>query len=486
MKKIFTAALAIASVFAFSSCQKDNIQSSEKSSARISVNYEDVIDSETKAAISEGASSFSLLWSGDEQMYVGTNVNTRSTTFDMVAHSGKTADFAAPEGKDFPSPEPDAEDVDASGTINYFGVVSSFTSSAKGKMRGAIATTQDYAGTDIAKNAFLVGKTADVVPGTSTTMDIKTMNAFVKFSFTKGSPASGSKNTYSKMYVQNIVLEALGEKEYISGRFEISKTEENWYDSYAGVVTANASNKVTLNCVTSENPNGVAVSADNAIDFYLVVAFGEYAKGINVTVTVANEKGEYGEVTKTIGAEEGITIARNTMLRMPALALAPKDLNLETYSLVTDPSKITDGTYYLAGLVNGKYQIWNGTISSGDCVTSEYTYDPESKALVGSGAAEVTLTKVAGSCFKVSVGDRYLLTGSYANRKLKLLDDAEGWTFAIAQDNEKLTDRGFSMEYSGTDLGVFLQSAGNAQSNYLRTYKEFYDNNYGVFLFKKD
>ena len=479
MKKIYTFGLAIAAVAALASCSKENSVTEvgnelQEVSQKITVNasIEKVNAPESKVAIVESGSKFNLNWQGTETFGLANSTNTTYKT-DWVVDT-YTATSAQLTGS--------SVSVDGS-TTNWL-IATNLYSSTGSAIRADLPSNQTYDGANMGQNCLLVARADGADVSTVPDMDFKTMNAFMKFSLVKGSAAAGSSNVYTKMYVQNIVVEALG-GEVIAGRFEISKTAANWTDAYAGAVSGQTSTKVTLDC-TANDANGEELSAV-AKDFYVAVAFGAYASGLKVTINVKNQDGDAGVMEKTFGTASGVTIARNTMRALAELTVSPDDAAApDTYTLIEDPSDVGAGTYYLAAKYSGNYYLWTGSIATSsknkDLATAGYTYNTTTKVLTGSGAAEVTLVATTGGYF-VKIGDNYLRVTENTNRRLALDSTSDVWSFGVSVDASDNPRGGLLM--TEANFSNTLASA-NTDTNVLRNYKTATSGNFGVYLFKKD
>ena len=327
MNKLYKIALAIVMAAFLVSCTKDNSTTKQADpSVTIIANYEQpllVNGDGTKVSISESGSKFNLFWEGTENMSVANSseANTIKDDFTTTDSGTSTATFTGASGLPAPKEGYSAE------TINYIGVVSSFASATASLVRGAIRVEQVYdptAPTSIAKNAFLVARADNCTIGSLTTLNFKTMNAFMKFSLIKGDPAVGATHTYPKMYVKNIVIESVNE-EYISGRFGISKTAADWYNSYSEEVDAHCSKTVTLDCTSGNTTKGVELGGV-AKDFYIAIASKTYAEGLKVTINVQNEDGDLGKMEGYYKKNTSLVVARNTMIRISEFEVRPEDV----------------------------------------------------------------------------------------------------------------------------------------------------------------
>lgn len=323
MKKYYVIGAFVAALSMFAACNKENsVIENPSGPVSIVATYEQPeMDTDTKVAISEGATNFVLNWEGGETMLLansGANTNYNDD-FTATSVSGTTATFT---GGDYPS--------GVSGTTNYMAVVSSFASATNTRVRGAIREEQPFSGTaSIAQNALLVAREDGCTVGALSTLSFKTMNAFLKFSLKKGDTAGGSSNDYSAgMIVTSIVVEAIGE-EAISGRFGFSKTDDSWDSAYDEEVDGKTSKIVTLDCTNGGAINGIALDAGTAKAFNVAIAFKTYSLGLKITIYVKNPSGKTGKMVGYISKNTPITITRNKMIRMPELAVSPEDYTPE-------------------------------------------------------------------------------------------------------------------------------------------------------------
>ncbi|MBO4692746.1 MAG: hypothetical protein J5604_08275 [Bacteroidales bacterium] len=378
MKKLYMIGLAIVTVVALSACTKDNSTTKQKdASVSIIASYEQptLVNSDgTKVSISESGSKFNLFWEGNETMSVANSSKTGIKDDFSTTDAGTTsATFVGATGL----PAPDAEYT--GDKINYIGVVSSFASTATNTVRGAIRIEQIYDPTNpasISKNAFLVARTDNCEIGSLSSLSFKTMNAFMKFSLTKGDPASGSSHTYPKMYVKNIVIESINE-EYISGRFGISKTDPDWTSSYAEEIEANCSKTVTLDCTNGNTTKGVELGT-TAKDFYIALASKTYAKGLKITINVQNEDGDLGKMDCYYKQNNPVDIGRNKLIRMAPLSVEPEDVSSEIICWSENwNGGVANQTpeAYLASLEHTGTVVYGGSaISYGQTTTSTKLY----------------------------------------------------------------------------------------------------------------
>lgn len=448
----------------FIACEKEDggMQQANKI-VTIGVNQEQVTDAASRVAIVENGEKFSLNWEGTESLVVSTSTNSSYKTFSQTEAEGTSAQFTG----ELPNEGTDIE------TTNYFVAVSSFVSRATSNgnvMRVAISENQTYNDANpasIASSCALVGKVADCIVGEiGDNISLKTMNAFIKIPVTMGVAASGSTNTYNNgMKLQSVKIEAPG-GEQLAGRFAIALDDENWMNAYgedAGLANYK-SNSVTLNC-------GELSLSNAATNLYFAVAFGTYTQGLKVTFTVVGDDKKVGVMEKTIQAASGCTLARNTLLSLPVIAVSPSDVAVETYEIIDSIDKLTAGTYYMAAKANGSYYLATGaltTTTNKDLVTtSAVTYSDSSQTIDITGAAEIVIeTKDATlNQYYIKINDQYLTSTELKNRRMALQDPSDDNPFWTATND---TARG------GIILGcsayqVYLITA-SASSNYLRTY----------------
>lgn len=368
MKKINYFGLAIVAVAALAACNKEinvleevkqdnnSVVVNEPKIVSLSVTTENTDDEDTKVSISESGSVFYLNWQGTETFTVGNTNRSTSSTFSIGSYSGRNATFSGT-----------LPDAAGSSTTNYIAAFNLNSVEASGNIRATIPVIQDYAaGGVVSTNCLLVAREDGVEVDKLSSLNFKTMNAFLKFTLSKGTAAAGSSNDYSShMYVRDIVVETIADDEAIAGRFGISKTAADWYTgAYAEEVAGNLSEKVTLNCVTSSFANGVDL-ADSDQVFYVAIAYKDYSKGLRVIVTVENGAGKYGKFVKTISKNKTYSVARNTIRALPTLTVNPNDADPEITLWSED---WTGGTAsdspsaYMSGTHTGFYK-YSGTVT---------------------------------------------------------------------------------------------------------------------------
>lgn len=482
MKQIFTFNVAAIAFLLFFSCSKEVALTTEPninqvkeiaSPIRIKVATEAVEDTSTKVSIVENGSKFALNWEGSETFVMSNSNNTTaskgSNTFSIDSYSGTEAEF---EGT-----LPNA----GSGTVNYIGAFN-WVSSTETKVRAEIPATQNYTPSGaVSTNCLLVARADDCAVGKLGTLSFKTMNSFIKLSLKKGSAAAGSSNDYTKMFVQNIKIETVADGEAIAGRFGFNKTG-TWGSVYDEVVTSEKKSLVTLNCVTGAYANGVELT-DTDTPFYIAVAFGDYSKGLKVTITVKNQDDDFGTYERTISKNANYSIARNQLIAMPSLTVNPEDQSVETYTLIDRVANLTAGNYIMCALKDDVYRGFIGTFSSNQCNTEDVSYNSSTKILDFNDAVEVTLTATGtANQYKISWTDSettYYLKATNAtsiNRDTES-ENAESWTVSNA---------GTGLFLTGSAKSGVIKSAATASSRYIRSYATSNTATTGIYFFKKD
>lgn len=470
MKKSIIFGTAILAALSFVSCNKENVTESPKP-VKVSASTELPNDAQTKVSIVESGSNFSLNWQGTETFVVCNSTNKNGgagiSGFSVDSYSGSNAVFTGT----LPS-------VTGS-TTNYMAAFN-WISSTDDYCRAEIPSDQTYSPDGaLATNCLLVARTDDATVGTLTSLDFKTMNAFMKFSFKKGSHADGSSNSYSKMYVQNIKIETVNKGEVLAGRFGFNKTGA-WGTAYDEVVTANKKDIVSLNCVTGAFSDGVELDPDTATDFFIAIAFGSFTQGLKVTVMVKNDTGDYGTYTRTISNNSNYDVARNTLIAMPALVVNPDDYVVETYTLVEDIAHLTAGQYIMCAVKDG-YKAFTGSFSSGNGVTESVTYNSDTKVLTYTNAKLLTFTST-GTPNQYKISWPYSTSTDYltstANNKLAYTTDAEAAELWTASDVTT------GMVLLGSINSGYIRTAPSAASNNVRSYSS--TGSTGIVLFKKN
>lgn len=136
------------------------------------------------------------------------------------------------------------------------------------------------------------------------------------------------------------------------------------------------------------------------------------------------------------------------------------------YAKIEKVADLKEGTGYLAGLVNGKYQTWTGVLTNKQCETVPYSYTEATGAFVADDAAgaEISLVAVSGvSNAYYKYGEKYLTVGAAGKNQLVLADSAGDnyWTFTDDTDGVKATAKAFA--------SIMMTSTG-AMSKYIRSY----------------
>ena len=147
-----------------------------------------------------------------------------------------------------------------------------------------------------------------------------------------------------------------------------------------------------------------------------------------------------------------------------------------TYSMISNVANLTAGTYYMAGYTD-KYQIWNGKISSGDLVTSSYSFAGGSlTAAATDDAVQMELIAVDGkeNTYYVRYNGQYVYSTSAANRKLAFTSTPTEW---VASNHSV---GGIYLSSNGVNLGT----NSTASSRLIRSYANLSTLTYGLVFFK--
>lgn len=137
------------------------------------------------------------------------------------------------------------------------------------------------------------------------------------------------------------------------------------------------------------------------------------------------------------------------------------------YAKIEKIADLKEGTGYLAGLVNGKYQTWTGVLTNKQCETVPYSYTEATGAFVADDAAgaEISLVAVSGvsNAYYIKYGEKYLTVGAAGKNQLVLADSAGDnyWTFTDDTDGVKATAKAFA--------SIMMTSTG-AASKCIRSY----------------
>lgn len=137
------------------------------------------------------------------------------------------------------------------------------------------------------------------------------------------------------------------------------------------------------------------------------------------------------------------------------------------YAKIEKVADLKEGTGYLAGLVNGKYQTWTGVLTQKQCETVPYSYTEATGAFVADDAAgaEISLVAVSGvsNAYYIKYGEKYLTVGAAGKNQLVLADSAGDnyWTFTDDTDGVKATAKAFAS---------IMMTSTKAASKYIRSY----------------
>lgn len=137
------------------------------------------------------------------------------------------------------------------------------------------------------------------------------------------------------------------------------------------------------------------------------------------------------------------------------------------YAKIEKIADLKEGTGYLAGLVNGKYQTWTGVLTNKQCETVPYSYTEATGAFVADDAAgaEISLVAVSGvsNAYYIKYGEKYLTVSAAGKNQLVLADSAGDnyWTFTDDTDGVKATAKAFAS---------IMMTSTEAASKYIRSY----------------
>ena len=137
------------------------------------------------------------------------------------------------------------------------------------------------------------------------------------------------------------------------------------------------------------------------------------------------------------------------------------------YAKIEKIADLKEGTGYLAGLVNGKYQTWTGVLTNKQCETVPYSFTEATGAFVADDAAgaEISLVAVSGvsNAYYIKYGEKYLTVGAAGKNQLVLADSAGDnyWTFTDDTDGVKATAKAFAS---------IMMTSTEAASKYIRSY----------------
>lgn len=151
------------------------------------------------------------------------------------------------------------------------------------------------------------------------------------------------------------------------------------------------------------------------------------------------------------------------------------------YAKIEKVANLKAGKGYLAGLVKGGYQTWNGEISSDAmCVTVPYTYTESTGAFVADDAEAVEISLVAvdgvANAYYIKYGEKYLTVSKAGKNTLVLVDSADNnyWTFQDATDGMKGVAKAFDS---------WLLTSATAGSKNIRAYSTTATTKTGVIFF---
>jgi hypothetical protein len=192
--------------------------------------------------------------------------------------------------------------------------------------------------------------------------------------------------------------------------------------------------------------------------------FNASVSGTTVTVTpkAANSGASDISETLTIYATGGNSIA--VPLTHKAAGASGGDL-----TLVTTVAGLSNGTYYMAGWANNAYNVWNGTLSYLQCVTSPYSFAGGKLTATSEfdDMSEVTLEAVSGvsGAFYIKNKDgQYLTVNADGKNTLSLADTADNnyWNLSDYDEN--------GVKASSNAFASNMFTSTSAQSRFIRNY----------------
>ena len=168
-------------------------------------------------------------------------------------------------------------------------------------------------------------------------------------------------------------------------------------------------------------------------------------------------------------------------------ASAEAGVGTNTYTMIDKVENLTEGTYKMAAYLTtdsksndlsaAPYHLATGTVTSGDLVTTSYSFtNGVLTAASDDDAADIELIAVTGktNTYYIKYNGMYLYsTAASTNRKLAWGDTAAEWVAS----NDSVG--GINLTYNGVTLG-----SASAESRFLRTYKSESTLKYGVVFFK--
>nr|WP_303073326.1 hypothetical protein [Alistipes shahii] len=187
------------------------------------------------------------------------------------------------------------------------------------------------------------------------------------------------------------------------------------------------------------------------------------ANSVPVTAKANDGAAKSAKLTLYVAASEGAVAVKTTSVDLKQAA-KPSGSG---YAKIEKVADLKEGTGYLAGLVNGKYQTWTGALPSKQCETVPYSYTEATGAFVADDAAgaEISLVAVSGvsNAYYIKYGEKYLTVGAAGKNQLVLADSAGDnyWTFTDDTDGVKATAKAFA--------SIMMTSTG-AASKYIRSY----------------
>ena len=213
--------------------------------------------------------------------------------------------------------------------------------------------------------------------------------------------------------------------------------------------------------VTVANQGASALSVSG-----LTSPFSASVSGNTVTVSAQANTGAAVNQTLTISVAGGnsmtvpVSIADGQGGGEPAGGL----------TLVTTVADLANGTYYMAGWANnGAYNVWNGTLMSGQCMTSPYSFaDGKLTATTTfDDLTEVTLEAVSGvadAYYIKNMDGKYLTVSKDGKNALALVDEAGNNSWTLSDFDEH------GVKASSNAFSSNMFTSVGASSKFIRSY----------------
>lgn len=215
---------------------------------------------------------------------------------------------------------------------------------------------------------------------------------------------------------------------------------------------------------TVSNQNGAALSVSDIAPFTAAINGN--------TITVTPPQAGNADLVKTMT----VTVAGGNSMNVTLTKKAPQSVG-GGLTLVTTVNGLSEGTYYMAGFAQNAYNIWNGTLMGGQCMTSPYSFADGKLTATTSfdDLTEVTLKKadgVADAYYIINKDGKYLTVSAAGKNKLSLADTAGDnyWTLSDYDEN------GVKASAKAFEANMFTSTG--ASSKFIRSY--VITNNTGV------